>query len=657
MPVAATFLQHDHDSVWLGRQARRTLDRLKPHLQPLFADQPQDSWAVFSHRLDQQFPRLFALLLRLYAGQYDFLWQLEEILKTAARAFIDRSAALHQLDAEHEQDPAWFTNNQHVGAVCYVDLFAGDLRGIESRIPYFQELGITYLHLMPLLEVPDGPNDGGYAVQSYRAVAPRLGSMAELERLAGKLRAAGIALVIDFVFNHTADTHEWARKAQAGDPDYQAFYHLFDDRTEPDAYQQHLRDIFPDRGGGAFTWREDIQKWVWTTFYPFQWDLRFANPAVFNAMAGEMLFLANRGIQVLRMDAVPFCWKEKGTNCENLPQAHWLLQAFNALVRIAAPALLFKSEAIVHPDDVIKYVSAEECQLSYNPMFMVLVWNSLATRDTRLMRHAMAKRFESPEGTAWVNYLRCHDDIGWGFADEDAQALWINGHDHRNFLNAYYTGRFPGSFARGLPFQENPQTGDCRISGMLASLAGLEKARHDNIPHDIDLAIRRILMMHGLILTLGGIPLLYLGDEVGCDNDYGFVAAPEKQADNRWVHRPPTDWPQQTRQRTTPGTPEQRIFDGLKHLIGLRKAHPAFSGADTRMVSLGNDHLFGFVRHDAGERLLVVASFSEWPQALPANELRLHGGGYSFVDLVSGTTLTAEQDVWLEPYQFLLVQA
>src|SRR6185312_5556276 len=357
------------------QQAALTLERLWPRLQITFhseASTAPDDWRAFEIRLRHEWERLFGLLLGLYGGHYDFFYHLEELLCTAARSWFARPAWLKQLDARREADPTWFQSQQMVGGMCYVDLFAGTLNGLRDRLPYFKELGLTYLHLMPLFESPEGNRDGGYAVSSYRLVNPRLGPIEELTELARELQDHGISLVLDFVFNHTSDEHEWARRAQAGDPEYERFYFLFSDRTLPDAYERTLREIFPTVRRGSFTWREDIQRWVWTTFNSFQWDLNYANPAVFRAMAEEMLFIANTGVEVLRLDALAFIWKRMGTSCENQPEAHQIIQAFNSLVRIAAPATLFKSEAIVHPDDVLSYISPHECQISYNPLLMAL---------------------------------------------------------------------------------------------------------------------------------------------------------------------------------------------------------------------------------------------------------------------------------------------
>ncbi|HMA33410.1 MAG TPA: alpha-amylase family protein, partial [Chloroflexia bacterium] len=444
----------------IDRQAELSLARIVPRLDAHFAATADPvAWAAFRTRLTTHFGTLFPLLLHLYGQHYDFFYHLEQTLAMAARMWLARPPELQALDAAREAHPDWFQAQQLAGGVCYVDLFAGTLAGIRARIPYFKELGLTYLHLMPPFRAPAGNNDGGYAVSSYREINPALGTMAELAELAGALRQEGISLVLDFVFNHTSDEHTWAQRALAGDIDYQEYYYMFPDRTLPDAYERTLREIFPAQRPGSFTWRPDLGRWVWTTFNSFQWDLNYANPAVFTSMAEELLFLANQGVEVLRLDAVAFIWKQMGTPCENLPEAHLLIQAFNAVVRLAAPALLFKSEAIVHPDEVIKYIRPDECQLSYNPLLMALLWNALATRDVRLLAQSLRERFPIDPRCAWVNYVRCHDDIGWTFDDAVAARLGINGYDHRQFLNQFYTGRFGGSFARGVPFQENPRTG------------------------------------------------------------------------------------------------------------------------------------------------------------------------------------------------------
>jgi amylosucrase len=630
-----------------------SLTRLRPRLEARFNEQAlaePANWEAFIQRLEANFANLFRLYYHLYANEYDFFYHLEDLLCTLARMWWQRSADLKALDMARESDPLWFQSQNMLGGVCYVDLFAGDLQGIRSRTPYFKELGLTYLHLMPLFRVPEGENDGGYAVSSYRQVNPKLGTMDELSALAGELRREGISLVLDLVFNHTSDEHDWAVRALDGGSLYQSYYRMFPDRQMPDAYELHLREIFPHEHPGAFTYRPRIRKWVWTTFHAYQWDLNYANPAVFNRMAEEMLFLANIGVEVLRLDAVAFIWKRLGTDCENLPEAHMLIQAFNAVARIAAPALLFKSEAIVHPDEVAKYISSRECQLSYNPLLMALLWNSLATREVRLLNQALRERFSIGPECAWVNYVRCHDDIGWTFSDEDASRLGINGSSHRQFLNSFYTGRFAGSFGRGLPFQENPKTGDARISGTCASLAGLEKALNEETDREVDLAIRRILLIHAIILTVGGIPLIYLGDEIGTLNDYTYAQDADKAGDSRWVHRPFIDWDKVARRRDHESV-EGRIFQGLQCLIQLRRNVPAFGGNQLDVINTDNDHVLGYVRTFEKTRLLIFANFSEQQQVVPANQLRLYGLSYNFKNLLNGESFTLD-DLVLEPYEF-----
>ena len=635
----------------------RTYLRLLPRLEARFAayaSQNPSEWQAFLVRLQQQFPRLFDLLINLYGDQYDFFFYLEVLLYSLAEAWIARPSELKALDESRQKNLDWYQSNQMMGGVCYVDLFAGDLEGVRRRIPYFQELGLTYLHLMPLFRGPEGENDGGYAISSYREVDPKLGTLTELSNLASELRHNGISLVVDFVFNHTSNEHEWARRAAAGDPNFQDFYLMFPDRLQPDNYEKTLREIFPDEHPGAFTWFPEIKRWVWTTFHSYQWDLNYRNPAVFIAMVQEMLALANVGVEVLRLDAVAFIWKELGTSCENMPEAHRLIQAFNAAARIAAPALLFKSEAIVHPDEVARYISPDECQISYNPLLMSLLWESLATREVRLLSASLSSRFDIQANCTWVNYVRVHDDIGWTFSDEDADRLGINGYRHRQFLNSFYTGRFTGSFGRGLPFQENPKTGDCRISGTCASLAGLEKALHEETDREVELAIGRILLIHGIILTIGGIPLIYFGDEIGALNDYSYRNDPAKAHDSRWAHRPQTNWKLVDRRKDL-NTIEGRVFNGLKSLIALRKSEPVFSGHAVEIIDCNNPHVFGFLRTYENERLLVLANFHESPQTIPVNLLRLYGLAYNYVDLVTGQEISTT-DLELKPFQLAVLK-
>ncbi len=624
---------NNHLSGIMEREAERTLTRLLPRVKQALTKSikaDSQSWNNFSERLHKHFPTLFTLYFHIYSEHYDFFFHLEDLITSLARSWMERPIDLRELDNAREKNPLWFQSNQMLGGVCYVDLFANDLKGVKSKIPYFQELGLTYLHLMPLFKTPEKENDGGYAVSSYREVHPPLGTMKQLASLARELRNANISLVVDLVFNHTSDEHTWAEHAKAGDEDYMDFYRIFPSRQMPDRYEQNLRDIFPEEHAGAFTFFPDLFKeggWVWTTFHNYQWDLNYANPAVFNRMAEEMLFLANQGVEVLRLDAVAFIWKQLGTSCENLSEAHTLIQAFNAVARIASPALVFKSEAIVHPDDVVKYISPNECQLSYNPLLMALLWNSLATRKIRLLSQALATRFKIHPETAWVNYVRVHDDIGWTFSDEDAALLGVNGNEHRRFLNEFYRGRFNGSFSRGLPFQENPITGDCRISGTCASLSGLEKALREEGENEVELAIRRILLIHGVIFTVGGIPLIYLGDEVGMLNDYTYRNDPAHERDSRWVHRPRADWEKYAKRNDT-HTIEGRVFQGLRMLIELRKQHAAFAAGELEVIQTENEHILSFTRIHAGKHAIILANFSEETQIIPAQILKqysIHG--------------------------------
>jgi amylosucrase len=569
-------------------------------------------------------------LEQVYGGVADLTGLVTELVLDALEAAAERPTALRLLDRRREIDPAWFQRSRMVGYVCYADRFAGSLPGVRRHLDYLTELGVTYLHLMPLLRPRDGENDGGYAVEDYDAVDPRVGTMADLEELAGDLRERGIALCADLVLNHTAREHEWARKAVAGEPAYREMYLIYPDRTQPDAYEQTLPEVFPDTAPGSFTKVPGLG-WVWTTFHDYQWDLNYANPAVFRAMLGTMLALANHGVDVLRLDAAPFLWKRMGTDCQNQPEAHLLLQAFRALARLAAPGLVLEAEAIVGPDMLVQYLGGHdryrpECDLAYDNQLMVMLWSTLATRDVRLAEHALARRRPAPVPTAWVSYLRCHDDIGWAVSDADAASVWLDGPSHRRFLSDFYAGQFPGSFARGAVFQANPVTGDARVCGTTASLCGIESALAAGDPEELTLAIRRLESMYAVVFSFGGIPLIYMGDELGVGNDPRWRENPAHAGDNRWMHRPPMDWHRAAR-RSDPGTLEGRVFAAIRGLIGARRSLLALrSGGVTEILPTENRSVLAYRRiHPRSAPFLSLTNFSDTAQPADAGVIARAG--------------------------------
>lgn len=587
----------------LAYETEQTLARLWPQLSLKEWTKPQR--AAFQAQLSAEFPALFERLLSLYGHHYDLFHYLQQLVQQLANTWYQHGQHAAQ------SDDRWYQSEETVGIAVYVDLFAGDLAKLKARIPYLQAQGIRYLHLMPLYQSPEGNSDGGYAVSDYRTVNPALGSMEELAELAEALHSAGIKMVLDFVFNHTADDHRWAQAALAGDTRYEEFYYFFDNEKDVAEYNATVREIFPQVRRGSFTFLEKQQRWVWTTFNSFQWDLNYSNPDVFVSVVDEMLFLAAHGCDVLRLDALAFVWKEKGTVCESLPKAHTLIQAFNCCLRIAAPQVLFKSEAIVHPDEVAGYIAPNECELSYNPLAMALQWEALATRRTALLTQSLQKSFAIHPDCTWVNYIRCHDDIGWTWDDAVSARLGIDGADHRRFLNQFYTGRFPGSFASGVAFQENPANGDCRVCGTLASLAGVDTALQAGNDEWLEHALARVFLLNAVNMSLGGIPLLYQGDDLGVLNDFSYLDDPNKRDDARWVNRKPlTEDDFSLAQRE--GTPAHRIARDLQRLIRLRQSLPVLGRAETRILTSNHPHVFAFERrNEAGECLWVIANYSE----------------------------------------------
>ncbi|TNC48943.1 alpha-amylase [Rubellimicrobium rubrum] len=598
-------------------------------------------------------------LARLYGGEHDVPALLGRIRDIAARHHRERPEDLKALDLLRDVDPEWFLSQEMVAYVAYTDRFAGSLADLPARAPYLKDLGVTYLHLMPCLMPRPGQSDGGYAVMDYRRIDPKVGTMEDFEVAARALRDQGISVCLDLVLNHTAKEHDWAERAKDGDPYFQAFYLMFEDDVLPREYEATLIDIFPDQAPGSFTFYPDLGKWVWTTFNEYQWDLNWANPEVFLAVLDTILHLANKGVEVFRLDAVAFMWKRLGTSCQNLPEVHDILQAIVQATRAAAPAVIHKAEAIVGPRDLVPYLGqggheGKVAQLAYHNNLMVQFWSSLASRDTRLMTHVLRTHFpERFSRASFATYIRCHDDIGWAITEEDAaQIPHMLAHAHRNFLADFYNGNFPGSFARGADFQSNAETGDRRTNGSFASLAGLEQALEAGDPALVDHAIDRTLMGHALIASFGGIPLLYMGDEIGLLNDHGYRDDPDRASDGRWMHRPRMNWSLVASLQDQPDSPAARLHDGTRAILAARKRIDAFAAyVPTRILDTGHPALFAFLRADEQTPVTCVLNFTEHPQRIATWALRLEDG---LEDALSGRRVgVVEGELWLSPYQTL----
>lgn len=633
----------------LSPDAKALFETLIPKVRETLSELSERDAQTFELRLERHFQNLFDGLKPVYGHRGDFEGFLERLVLKLAEGFAARPEDLKLLDLERDLTPDWFQRETMLGYVFYVERFAGTLSGVEEHLDYLGDLGANYLHLMKVLKSREGENDGGYAVVDYRAVAPELGSIDDLEALCRTLRGRGISVCIDLVLNHCAKEHPWAVGARAGNKHLQDYFYTFPDRIMPDEYERTLPEVFPDFAPGNFSYYPEMGSWVWTTFNEYQWDLNWTNPEVFLEIVGVMLFLANRGVEVFRLDAVAFMWKRLGTNSQNQPEVHDLLQALRACSRVAAPAVAHKAEAIVSPDDLIHYFGTgrhygKVSNIAYHNTLMVQFWSALASRDTRLMTYTMREFPRTPTNIAWATYIRCHDDIGWAVTDEDAGAVGLGGFKHRGFLSDYYSGAFEGSHARGVVFQHNPATGDRRISGTFASLAGLEEALEREDERLIALSAERILLGHALMMGFGGIPLVYMGDELGLLNDYGFETRDETAGDNRRIHRPYMDW-ERAERRQEGGRLEARIFGGIQRIIRTRKRTPHFHASyESVTIDTGHPHLYIYRRPHPLSTLLAVYNFSEEHQRISAGRLYEAGlqGNYDvleerFVDLSDGT--------------------
>ena len=600
----------------------------------------------FYTRLGANFYAIHSLLQRLYGDRPDFEQQALRLVETMARQYINRPERLRELDLERERDYNWFLSQKWVGMALYSNGFAENLNGVKQHLNYFQELGVNLVHIMPVMRCPEGHSDGGYAVSDFREIDERAGSLDDLQNLSDEMYKRDILLVLDVVVNHTSNEHEWAQKAKAGEKKYQDYFYTFKNRNVPDMFEESMPEIFPENAPGNFTWDETMQRWVMTVFNNYQWDLNYSNPEVFIEMLDIVLYWANRGADILRLDAVAFLWKKIGSTCQNEREAHLILQLMKDCCQVTAPGVVFIAEAIVAPVEMIKYfgedaVIAKECEIAYNATFMALLWDAVATKNSLLLNLGIKNLPVKLERATWLNYIRCHDDIGLGFDDKDIVLAGYEPHNHRKFLIDYYTGNFDDSYARGLPFGLNAKTGDVRISGSLASLVGLQYALETGEPKSIADATQMILLLHGMILSFGGIPLLYYGDEIGTLNDDSYKHEPAKVDDSRWIHRPSIDW-EKAALRNSPNTVEYEIFNGLKRMIAVRKEIEVFADFNNReLIEVENQYLFVFGRYHTNmpsKRVLITANFSNKPQKLNLENLDSWGvfQHERLIDLYSG---------------------
>ena len=619
---------------------------------------PPDVARSLRLRLERYGPQMRESLEAVYGEQAGTTY--ERLVELASRAIAERPEDLRVLDEARLLSPDWLQQPRMVGYVCYTDRFAGTLAQIGDHLDYLESLGVTYLHLMPLLKPRPGENDGGYAVADYRSVREDLGTMDDLAALAARLRERGISLVVDLVLNHVTPEHEWAQRARAGEQKYRDYFLVFDDRTEPDAYERTLPEVFPDFAPGNFTWDEDLQAWVWTTFNSYQWDLNWANPDVLLEMADVICYLANQGVEVLRLDAIAFIWKRLGTSCQNEPEVHHITRVLRSLLRVVAPAVAFKAEAIVGPDDLVKYLGIGEhygkvSDTAYHNALMVHLWSAIASRDTRLLQLALSRFPPKASTTTWATYVRCHDDIGWAISDADAAAAMVTGPGHRSFLSDFYSGEAPGSFAKGLVFQFNPETNDRRISGSMASLAGLEAALDADDGLAVDAAIARIRLLFAAVMGFGGVPLIYMGDEIAMLNDYSYTDDPDHARDNRWVHRPMMDWEQVADTESDTWSPAARVLTAVRHLVQVRARTPQLhASVESQVLAAPDRRLLLVVRNHPLGAMVQLSNVSETPVQIATAWLRDLVGSSRASELLSGFDydLTPHQ-LTVQPYQVL----
>ena len=607
----------------------------------------QKKWKPeFKKRFDERYDELKWLYFSLYGEDFNALnW----LVGAMYDFYEERNASLKRLDRQREKNPAWYKGNDMLGMMMYSNLFADTLQGVRAKLDYIKGCGVNYLHLMPLLDSPEGKDDGGYAVSDFRKVKPELGTMEDLEQLTADCHKAGISVALDFVMNHTSEEHAWAKLAREGDPAARSRYYFYDRWDVPSMYEKTMPEVFPTTAPGNFTWLEDCGQIVMTTFYPYQWDLNYANCMVFNDMTANMLFLANRGIDVIRLDAVPYIWKELGTNCRNLPQVHTLVRMMRIISEIVCPGVLLLGEVVMEPSKVVPYfgtVEKPECHILYNVTTMASTWNTVATRDVGLLKRQLDQVAALPKEYVFQNYLRCHDDIGWGLDYEWLHQFGIEQIPHKKFLNDYLTGHWYGSDSRGELYNDDPRLGDARLCGTTASLCGLEAALYERNNAKVEKAIACDLMLHAWLFIQSGIPVIYSGDEIGQENDYTYKEDALKCDDSRYLHRGKFPW------KKWDGKNEisMRIFDGLRQMETIRASHEIFSGkAGVETLETGCKSVLGILRYlGMDQHLRAYFNFSEFTQrywTMPDEEAE------QYIDLFTGKSMKELGDT-LPPYGY-----
>ncbi len=589
--------------------------------------------AEYTKRFEERYDELKWLYCELYNNNMEaFDWLCDSLYGY----YQERNTELKKLDRQRVKNPDWYKQNDLLGMMMYTNAFAGTLKGVKEKLPYVKSCGVNYLHFMPLLESPKGRDDGGYAVADFRKVKPELGTMEDLEDLTAECHRQGISCCLDFVMNHTSEDHEWARAARQGDPVARSRYFFYDDWFVPNIYEETVPEVFPTTAPGNFTWINDCNQVVMTTFYPYQWDLNYANPMVFNDMVGNMLYMANRGIDVIRLDAVPYIWKQIGTNCRNLPQVHTLVRMMRIISEIVCPGVLLLGEVVMEPSKVVPYfgtVDKPECHMLYNVTTMASTWNTIATKNVGLLKRQMDQVCALPKDYVFLNYLRCHDDIGWGLDYDWLAQFGIDEVAHKKFLNDYFTGRGYNSDSRGELYNDDPRLGDARLCGTTASLSGLEAGQYEANADKIDQAVACDLMLHGYLLAQSGIPVLYSGDEIGQTNDYTYNNDPDKWADSRYLHRGNFPWDKVEKKDPV----AMKIFDALRHMEDIRASHDVFScNANVYTIETGCASVLGIVREYAGHELRAFFNFSNMDQliwTMPEDQADI------YTDLISGKTL------------------
>ena len=571
----------------------------------------------FIDKFSMYYDELKWLYIELYNNEFTF----SRLCDNMEKAYSKRSADLKKLDKVREEDKQWYKSPDMVGTMIYADDFADTLSGVQKKLGFVQKLNINMLHLMPFLDSPKAASDNGKAVSNYKKIRSDLGKMEDLKSLAQACHRKNICICSDFIMNHTSSSHIWAKKAQNGEGEYMSRYFFYDNPDIPNSYDLTVPQVYPATAPGNFTYIPEIDHFVMTTFYPYEWDLNYSNPKVFNEMVNNLLFLANQGIDMFKLKDISYIWKEIGTNCRNLKQVHTIIRMLRIITEVVCPGVLLMGDAEGSLEDIVSYFGTEdkpECHLVIDKDASDTIWHTMATGNCKLIKRRLDKVNTVSKDNIFVNYLRSFDPIDWRLDYDILKEDEIDPAAHRKYLNDFFTGKITEGIAYGEIVNDDPIVMEDKLEGSVMALCGLKTVSASLDDSSIETAIRKIILLYAYLMMEAGIP---------------------------WVHCADI--------KTDPKTNSirGRLFNELCKLESLRQNERVFNFyADKWTLDTWDEGTLAMGRYFEGQKVIAVFNFTEYDRVAWVNE---NDGEYE--DMITGQRMDAS-GINVPAYGFYLLK-